>query len=189
MPSPGCLLLCSLILALLSPASGYYLRRPRCPAAVSRTNCQSVPVSPCMRNTDCLGSQSCCDIGCGLHCFSVDRFLDGLPNFFSNFFCAGCGRGCSGGGCGGRCSRCGQNGGYGGGYGGCPAVPANNRCPVSRNRCSFDLDCGGGGRCCNNGCNNVCTRNLAGLSSVFSIFYDPFSYAAFGPFRNSFWFG
>ncbi|KAG8560400.1 hypothetical protein GDO81_014958 [Engystomops pustulosus] len=68
---------------------------------------------------------------------------------------------------------------------GCPSPNVNYRCPpASQNQCSFDIDCRGSLRCCNNGCNSRCVDNLAASSSFFSLFYNPFSYAAYGPFRD-----
>ncbi|KAG8560399.1 hypothetical protein GDO81_014957 [Engystomops pustulosus] len=111
MPSLGHLLLLSLVLTLIFPVSGFFMRtpRPKCPPVRSRTNCGSLSVNPCSIPTDCSSRQSCCDSGCGLHCYSVDDFLGSFSKLFS---CSGCG-GCSSGGCVSRCSACGNYGGYG----------------------------------------------------------------------------
>ncbi|KAM4014064.1 waprin-Lio1-like [Anomaloglossus baeobatrachus] len=70
---------------------------------------------------------------------------------------------------------------------GCPEVASNNPClQASENTCYIDENCGENMKCCSNGCNLVCVNSLSGLASMFSLFYDPFSYAAFGPFKNLF---
>ncbi|XP_040268332.1 uncharacterized protein LOC120982333 isoform X2 [Bufo bufo] len=87
MPSLGYLLLFSLAVALIYPASGGYSGQ-RCSKPVS--NCQTL--KQCRSTSDCSSGQSCCDSGCGLRCTGLTGFL----NFFKNLFPCGQG-GCGGG--------------------------------------------------------------------------------------------